>query len=210
MTDYKNLLNEALSYNIKNYKENDCFDMNESINNTNEASKENISLYNSLVHYISGYCNYNMKLSNGVKLDIAEQQDTDNIDILVNKTKPINKPLYLFHGFEFGTNYQDHKWVIGQNLEFNFHLSKTPAYWIAKNFTNHFNCHINSRIYYFNVSFYESFKSIFIRKYLFCIYEELGKWKHVSTDIRCPKSLLEKNPKLILNEEFEYEFRIFF
>ena len=130
----------------------------------------------------------------------------------------IIRPLYLFHGFEAGIKYNDDKWKINDVVTLNFHISKTPAFWIAQRFADHFSWYINAKLFNksivympkcYDIGFLNSFITIFMQKYLFCIYQEEDKWHHVSTDIRCPNDvyqLANSNVKTFLkmNEENEY------
>lgn len=168
------------------------------------------ALHKSFNQYVAGNCWYNGKLSYRMCLTNQEKQDSDNIDSLVQMTKPINGPLYLFHGFEPGSLYKDDEWQIGDKIIFPFHLSKTLAHWIAAKFTNHWQWYLNQRNSSnpstlpscYCIGIWNAFKTLFIRKYLFCVYE--GQSKHISTDARCPRELVSKIPRLIMNEEFEF------
>jgi len=211
------MLDKFLSFNFDNYADNKEFDMDESIKKTLDTTKKFPDLYGSLVSYISGNCYYNGKLSHQHELSDKEVGETKNLNDLISKTEPISKPLHLFHGFEVGIKYDDHKWKIGNKIIFNFHLSKTPAYWVASRFGDHFSWYIHkikSGLFTsipacYNIGYIAAIKTIFFQKYLFCIYKEINKWKHVSTDIRCPNDLLviaNTNARkiLLMNEEFEY------
>lgn len=233
---YRHMLDRLLKINITNFDKCPEFDLTESITATNISLEKNPKCYRPLIEYIAGNCQYNAKISHNEPISDTEQIKTNLLDELILATKPVAKPLYLFHGFEPGIKYDDHKWQIGSNIKFNFHLSKTPAIWVASRFTNHFNCYMNTNsfqhLFIFNypyieypqwyihektntdhfsykLNFYDAFASIFIQKYLFCVYSEANRWHHVSTDIRCPAELLniasyKKQQSLLANEEFEY------
>ena len=213
---FRKLLDLFLSYNVSNFND-EIFDMTESIENTDQVLNNNNHYHKALTSYIAGDCYYNGKLSHNLQLTDEEQIAADNLDALVLQTKPLSKPINLFHGFEAGLRYGDDKWRIGDQISFPFHLSKTPAYWVAQRFTNHFSWYMESlqrdlvdyRPACYNIGYYEAAKTLFFRKYLFCIYEEADKWQHVSSDMRCPRDMLNRadastKVSLMLNEEFEY------
>ncbi|XWV26233.1 putative orfan [Tupanvirus soda lake] len=214
---YRALLEKFLLYDIKNINNVSVFDMSESVNVTDETLNKYPQYYSSFLGYTSGNCYYNGKLSVGDDLNAEEKNHTENINNLVLKTKPINKPLYLFHGFEPGIKYNDNEWTLGNIITFNFHLSKTPAFWVASRFSNHFGWYLDKikrnvittipKCY--DIGYFNAIKTLFYEKYLFCVYNDSGKWHHISTDNRCPKDLLagaseKTKQQLLLNEEFEY------
>ncbi|XWV24985.1 putative ORFan [Tupanvirus deep ocean] len=214
---YRTILENFLSFSIDCIYKNSVFDMTESVEKTDNALKEHPEYNSSFLGYTSGNCYYNGKLSVGDKLNTEEKTHTENINKLVMQTKPIDKPLYLFHGFEAGVKYDDTKWMIGDDITFNLHLSKTPAFWVASRFSNHFGWYLEKikrnvmttipKCY--DIGYFNAIKTLFYQKYLFCVYNESGKWHHISTDNRCPKDLMIKanektKRKLLLNEEFEY------
>jgi hypothetical protein len=222
MMQWRNLLDKQLTYTWNNYKQNPMFDITETVNKTYAASDKNSSLglYNDLIRYNSGFCDFNQRLSHGLKLSEDDTQYSKNIDKLVELTEPTEKNLYLFHGFEFGMKYGENKWKPGDKVRFDFHLSKTPGYFIAMSFTNHFmlffgtifhpfntkNKNVFSRAYDLlvekNLNLFQIISTIFFRKYLFCIYDKPSK--HISTDIRAPHEIVQNKPSVIYNEEFEY------
>lgn len=215
---YQKLLSEQLSYNLLNYQECDMFDISESTNDTNTI----LDIFGSphcLTNYIAGNCYFNGKLSHHMTLTTKDQTEINNLDNLIHRTKPIYKKLTLFHGFEIGINYDDKNWKLNKVINFNFFLSKTPAFWVAKRFTNHFFCWLNlktkigsddlPKCYYIN--WFDALKTLFVRKYLFCIYD--GSFKHVSSDMKYPKNLEEfvylshRNEKFILVDiVYKYNF----
>lgn len=209
---YRYILKKSISNNLQNFHDGKMFDMVESIEKTSRVLDKYPQYYKTLIGYISGNCYYNGKISNDIALSEEEDSTTKDLDRLVMMTEPISKPLYLFHGFEMGMNYNDKQWKIGESIVFNFHLSKTVAFWVAMRFSNHFYHYwdfkkrklFDSIPACYNIGYWSAIRTIFIQKYLFCIYEEENKWKHISTDIRCPIDILKISPSLIINEEFEY------
>lgn len=235
---YRSKLDKLLGITILNFKQYPEFDMTESIAKTKASLQKNPDYRKAMIGYMSGNCYYNSKLSHGEPLTDAEKNNTNLLDKLVLQTEPISKPLYLFHGFEPGIKYNDNQWQIGTNTTFNFHLSKTPAHWVASRFSNHFSWYLNTKQnishqhclideYFpwylgeqqndtfhqippcYNIGFYNAIKTIFLQKYLFCVYPEENKWSHLSTDVRCPpefydKASIQEKQVLLLNEEFEF------
>lgn len=207
---YRILLNQKLSLTIKNVDLKD-FDMREVICKTDRVLSA-FPKYNSvLLGYQTGFCYYNGKISHRIELTKTEQRLTDELDELIRKIEPMNRPLYLFHGFEAGLYYGDSKWKLGDEIEFNFHLSKTPAIWVASRFTNHFGWYLgqNNKINKdtlpecYKLTFFAAFLTLFYQKYLFCIYDEVYG-SHAASEIRAPAKLLKTMPRLIEREEFEY------
>lgn len=216
---YRNILNTYLEYNIFNFGTNSVstFNMSESTEKTNKTIEKYPIFCQTLRNYIVGNCYYNGKISHNLALTEEEKQETNNLDKLIMETEPITKPLYLFHGFEAGLKYNDNKWKIGEEMNFSFHLSKTPAFWIARGFSDHFSWYFGKKQFgnitniplCYDIGYISATKTLFMQKILFCIYEEPNKWKHVSTNIRCPKDMLknlDNKSKLqfLLREEFEY------
>jgi hypothetical protein len=202
---YQAKLQEYLKLNLSTIK--DYPEFNPCQNSADvESICQNTDMYHSMISYIAGNCYFNGKLSHNAKLIDNELKMTNDLDCIVSKLKPIPYPLYLFHGFEPGINYGDHNWTIGKVIKFPFHLSKTPAIWIADRFTNHYSWKKKNDPTIpecYNISLISRLKTLFHRKYLFCIYPE-NQFSHITTDIRCPPDLIKINPSLIMNEEFEY------
>ncbi len=215
MTMYRQILNIFLQLKLSDTGQVGSFDMKETIENTEQI--KNSDYHSSFINYVAGNCYYNGKLSNNEKLEPKEKICSDNIDNLAMSTATISKPLYLFHGFEPGINYNDGSWNINQEIIFGFHLSKTPAIWVAERFTNHFSWYIEkvwqkkiqSMPKCYDIGYFNACKTLFLQKYLFCIYDEPNKWHHISTDIRCPAEFLSnvdehRKHRFLINEEFEY------
>jgi len=210
---FRKLLDKYLSFNIFNFTDSQSFDMEESIEKTNKTLEKYPHYNRTLINYISGNCYYNGKISHNYEVNENDLKESSDLDDLILKTQPMSKSLHLFHGFEPGIRYDDNNWKMGHKIVIPFHLSKTPAFWVAERFTNHWNWLLEKKKLglfksipaCYNMGLLNAFKTLFFRKYLFCIYDQSeGSWHHVSTDIRCPQDLLKYNKMLINNEEFEY------
>lgn len=132
---YKEKFWTQVSYTIKTCYQSDLFDLQNVRDNTESIS--NPEYQTSLIKYISGNCFYNGLLSRNQKLTDIDQKNSDNIDKLTKATPFIKHSLSLFHGFEPGILYNDNTWRKNQVITFPFHLSKTPAYFVAHRFSNH-------------------------------------------------------------------------
>ena len=202
------------------------FDMNPQYEKTDNAAKtlpNGSSCVSSMFQYMAGNCFYNGKLSCRVPLFKEEEENTKNIDALSNVVKlitPKKETFHLFHGFEPGLKYGEANWDKGDIITFNFHLSKTPAIWVAQNFSDHWSWYmekIHPDIFghilmegivgCYNIGYWNAFKTKFIQKFLFCIYPSNTNYGFLSSDHRSPEVLMKKHPEmenLILKEEFEY------
>lgn len=109
--------------------------MKEVIEKSKKTLESNKDKYHNLTQYVSGYCWFNSKLSNNIKINVLEQNIINSINKLVNKVEPMSTELILFHGFEKYTNYGDSDiFNIGDLINLPGFLSKTISLKIAYNF----------------------------------------------------------------------------
>jgi hypothetical protein len=185
---------------------------------TNSVTDQRPELYSPIFQYMCGNCYFNSKLSHGLSLSENDKKFSDGIDEAVSLTAGVDGPLYLFHGFEPGLNYGEDSWLVGSKIQLGFHLSKTAAFWVAERFSSHWNWYfeklapnpitgkpdMDTMPHTYNIGYWKAFKSIFVQKYLFCVYPEGKKSHHLSLDTRVPDFILDIKPEMIVKEEFEF------
>ena len=117
------------------------YDMVEVLDKTNKAIRaiNDNDIYMSLVNYICGHCWINSKLSNNQKLSNDDIQQINNINYIIHTTEPMETELYLFHGFEKYTKYDEHNYKISNIINLKGFLSKTLSFDVAEIFAKHYN-----------------------------------------------------------------------
>jgi hypothetical protein len=99
------------------------------------------------------------------KLTDIDKEILDSINKSIDLVQPMSKPLVLYHGFEYFSNYNEEDLIIGKVFIFPGILSKTSCFRIAKSFAQT--------------------QNFFQPKY-FVMYYPIGS-KHVGLDTKLPK-----------------------
>jgi len=142
-------------------------DMNELRTKTDNALNNKNDLYSGIINWIAGNCWSNSLITNGFenKLDEIDKHIIKSINETINLVEPMSKPLILFHGFEYFSNYNEEDLLVGKTFTFPGILSKTSCFRIAKSFAQTQN---------------------FLQPKYFVIYYPIGS-KHIGLDTKPPK-----------------------
>ena len=155
---------------------NQDYQMNELRIKTNKVLDNNLVLYSGVNKWIEGYCWLNMLITNGYKdkLSNIDKYILNSINESIELVEPMSKPLLLFHGFEYLSNYNEEDLIVGKIFEFPGILSKTSCFRIAECFAKTYNYHQPK---YFVISYPKGSKHIGlgIKPHRYDEYEYIGK-----------------------------------
>jgi hypothetical protein len=155
---------------------NQDYRMNELRTKTNKAINNNADLYSGVKKWIEGDCWLNMLITNGYadKLSNIDKFILNSINKSIELVEPMSRPLLLFHGFEYLSNYNEDDLIVGKIFEFPGILSKTSCFRIAECFAKTYNYYQPK---YFVISYPKGSKHIGlgIKPHRYDEYEYIGK-----------------------------------